>query len=387
MDIKQIAQFVNEATQEITGETALIQEDLSNVVEAGDTLANVGGIDAYVRNLPNVIGKYLFVNRKYNGSAPSVLMDGWEFGSILGKIRATLPDAEINESWELQDNAAYDMQVFHKPDVSAKFFNKLVTFEIPLSICERQVKQSFHSAGELSAFIEMLYNEIEKKMTIALDGLIMRTINNFAAETIYNGVGTTYANTSIRAVNLLNLYNTNHSGATLTVAEAMESPEFIRFAVYTMGLYRDRMSKISTLFNMGGTEKFTPTEMQKMVLLSDFARAARVFLYDANGQFKSDNLSFGDFDTVPMWQGSGTSYSFTDVSTINVTTTESHSINCSGVLGVLFDRDAIAVCNRNRRTTTAPYNAKGEFWNSYFKSDAEYINDFDENGVVFYIHA
>ena len=390
MNVKQISELVNNTTKEISGEITLLAEDLSNVIEVGKSLENAGGLDNYVRTLPNMVGRLVFVNRKYSGGAPNILMEGWEFGSIMGKYRSKMPEATENESWELQDGASYDMTIFTKPYASAKFFNKKVTFEIPLSITEKQVKESFHSAQELNGFIEMIYNEVDKSMTVKLDSLIMRTINNFAAETIHNGVGSTYGSTSTRAVNLLRLYNdafNSGSGATkLSAAKAIYDKEFIRFSVYTMSKYRDYMKRINTNFNIGGTEKFTPPEYLKTVLLSDFAKAAGVYLYDANGQFNTGNLSLGKFETVPFWQGSGKDFSFETLSEIKVTTSEGNSVDCTGILGVMFDRDACAVCNQDRRVTTAPYNAKGEFWNSWHKWDCEYINDFDENFVVFFIH-
>lgn len=385
MEVKQVAALVNSATRQIDGEIALLAEDLSNVVEVGTSLENAGGLDNFVRTLPDMTGRMVFVNRKYSGGAPSILMDGWEYGSIMGKYRSRMPEAQENESWELEDGASYDMNIFKKPYASAKFFNKKVTFEIQLSITEKQVKEAFHSATELNAFVSMLYNEIDKSMTVKLDALIMRTINNFAAETIYNGVGGSLGTTSVRAVNLLKLYNDTFS-LSLTAAKAIYDKDFIRFAIFTMARYRDYLKRISTVFNMGGTEKFTPDEARKTVLLSDFAKAAGVYLYDANGQFRTDNLGLGEFESVPYWQGSGTSFAFSDLSTIKCTTADGHSVDCSGVLGVMFDRDACVVCNQDRRVTTAPYNAKAEFWNQWHKWDCMYLNDYDENFVVFFIH-
>lgn len=385
MDVKQIAQLVNNTTKQIIGESVLLADDLSNVVDVGNALANANGFDNYVRTLPDMVGRMVFVDRKYAGGAPNILVDGWEYGSIMGKYRSRMPEATENESWELEDGASYDMTIFTKPYASAKFFNKKVTFEIPLSITEKQVKESFMSAAQLNSFISMIYNEVDKSMTVKLDSLIMRTINNFAAETIYNGVGAALGTSSVRAVNLLKLYNDTFS-LSLTAAKAVYDKDFIRFAIYTMAKYRDYMSRISTVFNMGGTEKFTPAEMLKTVLLSDFAKAAGVYLYDANGQFRVDNIGLGTFETVPFWQGSGTSFAFSDLSTIKCTTVDGHSVDCSGVLGVMFDRDACVVCNKDRRVTTAPFNGKAEFWNQWHKWDCNYLNDYDENFVVFFIH-
>ena len=382
MEIKQVYELVNKATREILGEEQVLLEDLSNVVDTGDAVLNAGAVDKYVKSLVNHIGKVIFVNRVYRGSAPSVLMDSWEFGSVVEKIHMELPEGEENESWELEDRTSYDTNIFYKPKVKAKFFNKKVTFEIPISITDLQVKQSFSSAEQLNSFISMIYNEVEKSMTVKLDILIMRTINNFIAETIYDGVGTTYTNTSMRAVNLLKLYNDAHQGNTLTQANCLESADFIKFATRIINLYKDRMSKMSSLFNMGGTDKFTPEDMLHVIMLTDFTSSAVAYL--ESDTYHNELVRLPKYESIAYWQGSGEDYSFTSVSKINVNTSENHTINVDGILGVMFDRDALGVSNLDRRTTSH-YVEKAEFTNNWFKMDAGYFNDFNENFVVFYV--
>lgn len=385
MQVTQVYQILNTITQEILGDSAIVQEDLSNVVEIGDSLQNVGGLDSYVRSLNDHIGRMVFVDRVYGGRAPSVLMDGWEYGSIMEKVRASIPEAEENESWELTDRTSYDPNIFYKPSVSVKFFNKKVTFEIPISITERQVKSSFSNATQLNAFYSMIQNAIQTSMTVKLDALIMRTINAGIAETLYDAFpnGTYSGVTSSRAVNLLYLYNTNvNTGTAITAAEAMTDPEFIRYAALQMSLYSDRLGVISTLFNVGATEKFTPKDRQRIVLLSEFQRAADVYLQ--SDTFHDDFTRLPSADSVTYWQGSGTGYSFTDTSAINVKTPSGNNVSATGILGLIFDRDSLGVTNMDRRVTTN-YNPKAEFWNQWHKMDAGYFLDLDENFVVFYV--
>lgn len=385
MEIKQVYEFVNDSTKEAIGESVLLKEDLSNVVDIGTAVFNANAVDAYVKSLLNHIGRVIFVNRAYAGRAPSVMMDGWEYGSVVEKVRVELPEATENESWELEDGASYDPNIFYKPTVEAKFFNKKTTFEVPCSFTEMQVKQSFSNASQLNAFISMIYTAVEKSMTVKTDSLIMRTINNFIAETFYNmNSGGTYTGAgNTRAINLLKLYNDRYSQS-LTAANSITDPDFIRFAIFTMGVYSERLTTLSKLFNIGGTDKFTPKEYQHKVLLSDFAQAAGVYLYDANGQFRTDNLSLGAFESVPYWQGSGTGYAFTDISKIYATTASGHDVTATGVLGVIFDREALGVTNLDRRVTTN-YNPKAEFYSNWYKFDAGYFNDTNENLIVFYV--
>lgn len=405
MEVKQIYTLINSVSGEVLGRTDIVTEDLTGIVDLGTEVFNQNAVDNYVKSLVNHIGKVIFVNRPYAGKVPSVLMDAWEFGSVLEKISADVPEAEENDTWNLTDGQSYDQDVFHKPTVTAKFFNSKVTFEVPVSITERQVKESFSNAAQLNGFISMIYAAVEKSMTIKADALIMRTINNMIAETVLadaKAFGATAAGADLasastaRCVNLLKLYNDKYFPATpaqgdgeptpnpdaLTAAKAITDPDFIRFASYVMGTYADRLQSISTVFNVGGKERFTPKDMLHVVLLSDFAKAAQTYLY--SDTFNRGDVLLPQAETVPFWQGSGKNYDFANTGHINVKESGGKAVEISGVLGVMFDRDALGVCNLDRRVTTN-YNAKAEFFNNYYKFDAGYFNDTNENFVVFFI--
>lgn len=389
MEVKQIYTLINSVSKEVLGSEELVSEDLTGLVDLGNEVFNQNAVDNYVKSLVNHIGKVVFVNRPYAGKIPSVLMDAWEFGSVLEKISADLPEAEENKSWELTDGTDYSQDVFHKPQVTAKFFNSKVTFEVPVSITERQVKESFSNAEQLNAFLSMIYNAVEKSITIKTDALIMRTINNMIAQTLiadsaaFGGdVGTDYkTGSTARCVNLLKLYNDN-KGTTLTAEKALTDPDFIKFASYTIGLYTDRLASISSVFNIGGKPRFTPRENLHVVLLSDFEKAARAYLY--SDTYNKEQVLLPNAESVPFWQGSGTKYDFASTAHITIKETGGKPVEISGVLGVMFDRDALGVCNLNRRVTTN-YNAKAEFFNNYYKFDAGYFNDTNENFVVFFV--
>lgn len=383
MEVKQIYDIMNTVTDEVLGTENLVKEDLSNVVDIGNEIFNASAVDNYVKSLVNHIGKVVFVNRPYAGSAPSVLMDGWEFGSVLQKINAELPEAQENASWDLVDNASYDPNVFKKPQVSTKFFNKKVTFEIQMSFTEMQVKESFSSVEQLNGFMSMLYTAIDKSMTVKLDSLIMRTINNMIGETVFAEYGAADINSksTTKAVNLLYLYNQQYSKS-LTAAAALTDPDFIRYAAYVIGMTANRMSKISKIFNVGGKDRFTPADYLHVVMLTDFKKAADVFLQ--SNTFNDEFTKLPKAEEVPYWQGSGTGYAFADTSKVYIKTASGHDETITGVLGVMFDRDAVGVTNMNRRVT-ANYNPKAEFFNNWFKYDAGYFNDLNENFVVFFV--
>lgn len=383
MEVKQIYDIMNTVTDEVLGTENLVKEDLSNVVDIGNEIFNASAVDNYVKSLINHIGKVVFVNRPYAGSAPSVLMDGWEFGSVLQKITVEMPEAQENESWNLTDGASYDPNVFKKPQVSTKFFNKRVTFEIQLSFTEMQVKESFDSIDQLNAFMSMLYNAIDQSMTVKTDSLVMRSINNMIGETVYAEYGAANLNSKStnKAINLLYLYNQQYS-KNLTAAAALTDPDFIRYAAYIMGITANRMSKISKIFNVGGKARFTPSDLLHVVMLTDFKKAADVFLQ--SNTFNEEFTKLPRAEEVPYWQGSGASYAFADTGKVYIKTASGHDETITGILGVMFDRDALGVTNMNKRVKQN-YIPNAEFFNNWYKYDAGYFNDLNENFVVFFV--
>ena len=377
MKVTQIKDLVNSSLKEVNGSSVLLKEDLSNVVDIGKELLNNDDIDNFVKKLVDRVGKTVFNDRVYQGSAPSVLMDAWEYGSVVEKIDSDLPKVEQNDSWDLQDGKSYDQDIFYQPKVSAKFFNSKVTFDIPMSFTKMQVESAFSSATELNSFISMLMVKTQNAMTVNLDGLIMKTINNFTANVIN-------AKKGMQVVNLLDMYNKT-AQTKVTVDNALTSPDFIKFANLMINTYRDRLTKMSTLFNQAGLNKFTPVDNQHLVILSDLASASKVYL--ESDTYNQDNVKISNYDTVPYWQGSGTSYGFKDTSKIDVAIkdgAQTKEVIQTGILGVLFDTSALGVSCQNPRTTTA-VNARAEFYTNFNKYDAMYYNDLNENFVVFMI--
>lgn len=399
MTVQQIYTLVNSTTKEVLGETAVVNEDLSNIVDIGNSVFGANAVDNYVKTLVDHIGRVIFVNRPYTGSAPSVLMDKWEFGSVLEKIQADMPDARENKSWELTDGTDYSPNVFYKPSVSAKFFNSKTTFEVDLSFTQLQVKESFSNGEQMNAFLSMLYNSVEKSFAVKFDSLIMSTINNATAQTLASEFPTVadgdYSKSDgVKAVNLLSRYNATLA-TPLTVEQALRDAEFLRYASGEIRKYVARLGKMSTLFNVGAKARFTPKDRLHIVFLSDFVINMETVLQSDTFHNELTALPNG-FETVPYWQGvqgSATGakpYALDGIGQINVkindgTTTAKTITNASGaILGVMFDNDALGVTNLDKRVTTN-YNPKAEFYTNFYKMDAGFFNDLDENFVVFFV--
>lgn len=378
MKVTQIQEIMNNVTNEVLGTENIVKEDLSNIVDVGKEIINADKVDNYVEKLVHHIGKVEFTNQKYKGNAKNVLMDSWEYGSILQRIDSELPLATENDSWNLVNGKDYNPNIFYQPKVSSQFFDSKVTFEIPVSFAERQVKASFDNKNQLNGFLSMLTTQVENSMTIKLDSLIMRTINNY----IGNVLDKNNPNTS---VNLLKLFNEG-MGKTLKAKDCLKDAEFLRFSTYIINTYVDRISRISKIFNIGERERFTSNENKNLILLTDFVNSTKVFLQA--DIIHKELINLDSFDTVPYWQGSGKNYTFDDISKIDVKISNGNKagkdITGTGILGVLYDKNALGVANLDKRVTTN-YNAKAEFYTNFYKMDSGYFNDFNQNFIVFYV--
>lgn len=408
MDVKQVYSIVNESAKEWLGKPIgedeshnpiylKVNEDLSNIVDIGNAVFGQVGVDRYVKKLIDQIGKVVFDNRPYTKNVPEIYRDSFEFGCIVEKIRCELPEATENESWELTDNTSYDPNVFVAPKVSAKFFKSKVTFEIPISITERQVKSAFQNAGQLSGFVAMLYNAVDKAMKIRMDGLVMKTIGNLACATMLDETTAGLdqdGGSSVKAINLLWEYNENYRNGEdapyLTVDDALVDREFLRYACYRMKQMKTRLSGISTLYNCGKKVTQTSGEQLHTVLHTDFVSGAECYM--KADIFHEGYLPIPDATVVPYWQasGEGTNFDTTSVVSYKIKTVDSDgdestaNVTINGLIGIMFDHEACGVANTDNRVTSN-YNPKAEFTNSWFKADASYFNDLDYNCVIFYI--
>lgn len=393
MKIKQLASVLNGTLSttgiidQVTGEAPVAAEDLSDIVDIGKTVLDYTGqsntnYDSFMRNLIDQVGKIMFVDRVYTSQAPNILKDGFEYGSILEKVRCEVPDARDNATWDLfnypkDGGAAYpDPFELSKPSATAKFYNSKATYEIPITLTDVQLREAFQSASQFGSFISMIENRIRMKMTLCNDGLIMATIANLMGQKFRLGAN----------VNLLEAYKAINASATVTAANALVDKEFLRFASKTIAQYKKYLATASTLYNGDGSSSyltFTPADRLKFIANTEFSKSLDAYLY--SDTYHNEFVNLPGYEEVAFWQGTGTSNE--DRLKIDVTVDDGSTgteIVRDGILAVMFDDEAAAVCNQNFRVTSA-YNGRGEYTNYFYKWDAMYMNDLLENCVVFNI--
>lgn len=373
----QIKELVNTMYTEVTGQAAegILNEDLSNIVSVGETLMSTTWREKYVNSLLNQIGKMEFVERPYNGIAPDVRRESWEWGSILSKSRTKDFEAVENPSWNLTKGNPVENFPYEPPEVQTTLYNELITWEIDCSFVNRQVKQSFTSVEQFDRFFSMIRSHINNNIVQNLDNLTMRTINAFIGRRINTGIG---------VIDVLAKYNAAF-GTSLTAAQAVTNKDFCRYFAYLVLLYRDRMRAKHKVFseNQEGYTTFTPEDYAHVVIHSDLGKAMDIYLQSET--YHDTYTKIGKYDTIPYWQSTGTDFDFTVTSRIDIKLpgiTPAATVNRNYILGTIFDRDATGVFNQDRRVEVS-YNARGEYWSNFYKIDTMLFNDPAENGIVF----
>ena len=381
MLVEQVYELLNQITGELTGKEDLVTNDLSNVIDVGTAIFDATSVDNYVKSLVNKVGKFIAVNRPYKPPYPNIKREAWEYGSVLQKVRCAIPEAEANPSWNLVAGEGANQFLFKPPTVTTQFWNSKTTYDISMSFTEMQVKESFNGRAELMAFIGMIENAIQTSKTIKEKGLAEQAISNFIGEKIYSNNG---------VVHLVSMYNDAYNPETsITMATAMYDPSFLRFASVQMMLYKDRLRDATNVFNLGTVPTFTPEEYLHVCVNSEFAKSVEAYM--TADTYHDAMVALPNYDTVNFWQslrddpgglGVKTYYNINTTTAIDITTSAGHDVAKAGIVAIMFDRDAIMLCNENDRVTTA-YNAKQEFVNNFYKFDISLFNDLNENGIVF----
>ena len=169
MKVSQIYTILNDVFSEVTGKLVIpedseplpiVEEDLKNIVDIGKTISEYNLYDNYVKSMINRIGRDVFVDRTYEGYAPNVLRDSWEYGSIMSKTRCKVFDAKANPAWALSAGTTVNQFEFNPPEVTQKFYNAAVAWQIDCSFTDYQIRESFNSPEQMNRFMSMIENRI-----------------------------------------------------------------------------------------------------------------------------------------------------------------------------------------------------------------------------------
>lgn len=379
MEVKQISSILNEVVKQAYGESAPTATDYTGLIAMGDYVLNsTTSTDVFLNTLVDRIGYTIFDSRAYKGRNWDIIRHAFEYGAILQKIHVQPQEATDAPQWELEEGQFVNQYVITKPAVNQKLFSGLTVWEVDVTIPDSTLRTAFTSYEAMSSFIDSIFTAISNSLEVELERYGAMAVNNFIAEKIHaqkTGVS------GIHCINLLTEYNTATS-STLTAANALRDKEFMRWSTRLINMYMDRFTQMSSLFNVEKYARFTPREYLRVKMLSDFTTAATAYLQ--SDTYHNELVSLPYYTEIGYWQGSGETYSFDDVSTINITTSSGNVVNQKGVVAFISDIEAIGMMYDDRRVRSVR-NERGEYTNYFNKADIKYYNDLSENGLVFII--
>lgn len=402
MEVKQIYSMIYDWEMEITGGAQyddenpapdwIIREDLSNIADVGTKLLDAGSVttagekwrDNFVHSMIDRIGRMVFVERPYRRIFPDLRRDDWEFGSIMTKSRVKRFQAKTNPTWSLTPGQVVEQFAFEPPEVMTMFYNDKDAWQIDCSFVDEQLREAFTSPREMDRFLSMIESGIQRSYDAKMDEISSRTLNGVIVEKLHAGKG---------VIDVLTEFNsTLDAGDQITAAEAPRNPDFLRFLAYRVKLTMRRIAIGTSWFQLAtepGYETETPKDRLRFAMHSDFAEALGVYLQ--SDTYHNELTDIGSFDSVPLWQTSGSvggssdnGFDFDATSRIDAKCPSDNTqvVNRTGIIGVMWDQDAAAICNFRKRVTTA-YNANGEYWTNFYKCETHSIIDMMENSVVF----
>lgn len=387
--VTQIKDIVNDAVSDALGKNASATElDSTDIVSLGKALREFDAYEGFFGALANRIVRTIYFIRTYEGSRRNILRDEHEYGAFIQKVYYEMPEAVDNPTWNIPNGSGqyvqaspYDVQT--TVQVSSLIFGGKGTWSIEIVRPIEQIKSAFLDNAAMMNFIDGIYLAVENAFRLQEDTLVSLAANTAMAAAIKGG----------KARNLLLEYNTNHSDATLTVAEAMESADFLKYASKEINRTIKNMGKMSTVYNVDGYTTFTPRDRMVVEILAEFASASDMYLQADT--FHDELVKLPNYEEVPFWQTSGEAFAFDDCSAINITnealidpTDEDDDGNVSqgGIVCFLHDIENVAAYFGRRRSWELP-NPRSEVMIHGEKAEKGFAVDTHANGIVFYVAA
>ena len=382
MVVEQLKDVLTTVVNEIlTPETPMTAEDITKVIDVGtdpEDFLGSANLDSFVSTLVNQVGKIVVDTRSYVANTLDIVVDEWDWGSYLERIYFAPMKYDTDNSFNLSERVYDDVLKFVKPDVSAKVFSERKAFSVPVCVSTVHLKEAFTSMEKMNTFVTGIYVSVENSMSLATQILVKMLLQS--------GIAISDRGTET-AVHLVTEYNTETGLAVTDVGALLQDEKFLKWVVARIGLTREYLREYSSSFNDGTLSTFTPDNEQKLVLLSLFAK--KVSTNVLASAFNKGELTMGEYDTMGYWQGTfeegGNPFALATVSKVTFTdaknklgagafTTEA-PYSKANVIGFLFDKKALGISFTDKRVTSTPFNADGEFFKDYHKQNGNYIID------------
>lgn len=384
MGFNQISSVLTEITRQATGQTEIAPiNNTADFVSVAQT-ALKAGFDPILNAISQMVSRTIFAVRPYERKFPALFVDNAAYGNHVRKINYIDSVPEDDEGYKLTDSAAVDMYRVRKPQVVQTNFYGQDTYQDSVTIFRDQLKNAFDGPEQLGSFISNLLLEISNKHEQFHESLARACVANF--------IGGKISGDTSNVIHLLTEYKaaTGLDNLTaVTVYQPENFPAFVRWLAARIAAISDQMTERSIKFHTNLDSgrvimRHTPKADQRVYMYSPLMRQIETMV--ASDTFNADLLRLPSHEAVNFWQN------IDDPDQIQITPTfllpngtidtASAPVEQSGVVGVIFDREAIGISTYSQEMSVTPYNSRGRYNNLYWHFTDRYWNDFTENGVV-----
>ena len=381
-NVNQLYTVLNSVAQQALGDKAVEVTSTASMVSLGnEVLSSASNKDAFVGVMMDRIGRTIVSARVWDDPQRDPLVKKpFEYGSALQKLYIDLVDANVNNSWNMGKNDYTPaFAPVYKPTARQKIFNKLNTWEFPISVPDNILKTAFTSSENMQAWIDGIFVAMQNSLMLAL-----RNANNLTRAT---GAAIALQAGNKQGINLLAEYKAIYTSATVTAATCLTDKDFLRYASKRISEVTGYMRELSRVWNSEGFARHTPADILAVDMLQAFAGSVKAFLQ--SDTFHDQLVALPNYREVNFWQGSGEDFTEDEVGQINVTIEDpanaanTITVKLAKVLCIAYDLEALGSTIDNRRMTSERNN-HDEYTNYYQKADIGYFADPSENLVVFY---
>lgn len=376
MPASQIYPVVNTIAKNLQGSNQTVVDPSGFAVFASNTIS--GSLEPVYSTINNLIGRTLIAIDEAEEDERGIIVDSFEYGSILRKLSYISQDSQSNSDYDIQ-NPESPYAVQPKSGIVQKFFEQTIpTFSYEDVQYDKQLREGFHDPESLAGFLNGLYTRMYNEYQISKNGLSDAAIGALVAHIV---AGSTDGNYSRRVRHLLTEFNTIFGTTYANEDVAMADPKYLDFIRKVIITDQKNLNKLTHLYNeMGATGSEVPIDRRTKIdeLNLDISlKVATSYQKFWGDTFNEQYVQFPKHNEIVNW-GIATA-----PETVKVTLDAGQTTTTvNKIIGVMYDKDAV-VATMDRSRFVNIYDQ----WNdrNVFKlaADRRYIVDPTENAIIY----
>lgn len=376
MPASQIYPVVNTIAKNLQGSNQTVVDPSGFAVFASNTIS--GSLEPVYSTINNLIGRTLIAIDEAEEDERGIIVDSFEYGSILRKLSYISQDSQSNSDYDIQ-NPESPYAVQPKSGIVQKFFEQTIpTFSYEDVQYDKQLREGFHDPESLAGFLNGLYTRMYNEYQISKNGLSDAAIGALVAHIV---AGSTDGNYSRRVRHLLTEFNTIFGTTYANEDVAMADPKYLDFIRKVIITDQKNLNKLTHLYNeIGATGSEVPIDRRTKIdeLNLDISlKVATSYQKFWGDTFNDQYVQFPKHNEIVNW-GIATAPESVKITLDGGQTTTT----VSKIIGVMYDKDAV-VATMDRSRFVNIYDQ----WNdrNVFKlaADRRYIVDPTENAIIY----